>query len=133
MDRALRALVRRRATDRCEYCGLPQDLVPFVSFHVEHVIARQHGGADGPDNLALACFHCNLHKGPNLSGLDVASGEIVALFHPRRDVWHEHFALHGAAMVGLTLTGKVTVHVLAMNAPSRLELREELGIRGVGE
>lgn len=133
MDRALRTLVRRRAGDRCEYCALPQLLVPFVSFHVEHVIPRQHGGADEPDNLALACFHCNLHKGPNLSGLDLESGVIVPLFHPRRDAWHAHFALRGAAIAGLTSTGKVTVHVLAMNALSRMELREELGIQGPGK
>jgi hypothetical protein len=28
------------------------------------------GGSDDPDNLALACHHCNLHKGPNLAGVD---------------------------------------------------------------
>jgi hypothetical protein len=130
MDRALRALVRARAANHCEYCRLPQELVPLVGFHVEHVIPRQHGGDDRSDNLALACFHCNLHEGPNLSGTDLASGELVPLFHPRRERWDDHFTLSEFSIVGRTPTGTVTAHVLAMNAPSRLELRAELGLRG---
>lgn len=73
MDRAARAAVRARAGDRCEYCGLEQRSLPLVTFHVEHVIPRQHGGGDEPENLALACHHCNLHKGPNLTGIEEGS------------------------------------------------------------
>jgi 5-methylcytosine-specific restriction endonuclease McrA len=63
-DRALRERVGARALRRCEYCHLQQALVPLVVFHVDHIVARKHGGGDGDENLALACFHCNLHKGP---------------------------------------------------------------------
>jgi hypothetical protein len=35
------------------------------------------------ENLAFACYHCNLHKGPNLSGIDQESGALVRLFNPR--------------------------------------------------
>src|SRR4051794_18394911 len=35
-----------------------------LAHHVEHIVARQHGGADDPDNLALACNRCNASKGP---------------------------------------------------------------------
>jgi len=66
MDAATRRLVRHRAGNRCEYCGLQQDAVPVVTFHIEHIIPNQHGGTDDPSNLAFACFHCNQHKGPNL-------------------------------------------------------------------
>ncbi|HJZ89304.1 MAG TPA: HNH endonuclease [Gemmataceae bacterium] len=69
MDAALRALVWGRAGGRCEYCRLHQTDADFLSFHVEHVIARQHGGSDGDDNLCLACCECNWAKGPNLAGL----------------------------------------------------------------
>ncbi len=45
MKRAYRKLVRERAGNRCEYCGMPQELVPLARFHVEHVIPKQHRGA----------------------------------------------------------------------------------------
>ena len=32
---------------------------PFFAYHVGHIVARQHGGTDESENLALACYHCN--------------------------------------------------------------------------
>jgi len=123
----LRRLVRTRAGERCEYCGLRQEADPFFRFHIEHVIARQHGGATSADNLALSCHHCNLHKGPNLSGIDRETGATVALFNPRVQRWEEHFVLRGRIVVGLTETGRATVEVLGMNAPARQDLRSPPG------
>ena len=60
MDPKTSALVWRRAGEACEYCGLSQDAAPFAVFHVEHIIAKQHGGIDDASNLALSCHHCNL-------------------------------------------------------------------------
>jgi hypothetical protein len=37
-----------------------------------------------------AAYHCNLHKGPNLSGIDPDTGTVAPLFHPRRDTWDDH-------------------------------------------
>ncbi len=125
MDATTSTLVRRRAGDACEYCGLTQDDAPFAIFHVEHIISKQHGGIDDPSNLALSCHHCNLHKGPNLAGIDPETGEIVPLFHPRRDLWYEHFEQRGAIIVGLTATGRATTRVLAMNTIERIDLRSE--------
>jgi hypothetical protein len=126
MDAATRKRVRLRAGDVCEYCGLSQDAVPFATFHIEHIIPDQHGGSDELSNLALACNHCNLHKGPNLSGIDPETGQIVPLFNPRKDGWHEHFELRGLMVVGLTPTGRATARVLAMNTLERLDLRAEI-------
>jgi 5-methylcytosine-specific restriction endonuclease McrA len=70
MDEATRRLVWQRAGDRCEYCGMHQNHDLFFRFHIEHIVAKQHGGSDESSNLALACHHCNEHKGPNLSGID---------------------------------------------------------------
>jgi hypothetical protein len=126
MDAARRSLVRGRAGGRCEYCGILQAHIPFAAFHVDHIIPRQHGGSDAPENLALACYHCNLHKGPNLSGIDTETGAIVPLFHPRRDLWPEHFAMQDITVVGLTPVGRATVRVLQMNAVDRVELRAAL-------
>jgi hypothetical protein len=129
MDAGLRDAVRRRAGYQCEYCLLRQAHSEIVH-HIEHIVARQHGGHDGSDNLALACHRCNLQKGPNLSGIDPLSGRAVALFHPRRDQWIEHFRFQGTNIEGLTPTGRASVYVLAMNDERRLDLRWELLARG---
>lgn len=124
---ASRDAVRSRALDRCEYCGLPQAAEPDARFHIEHIVARQHGGDDDEGTLALACHRCNRHKGPNLSAIDPVSGVTTLLFHPRRDVWNEHFRVEQSEIVGLTATGRATVALLGMNAAVRMELRRWIG------
>jgi hypothetical protein len=99
-----------------------------VAFHIEHIVAKQHGGSDDPSNLALACGRCNLHKGPNLTGIDPLSGNIALLFHPRRDDWKLHFTLVNGSISGLTEMGRTTVRLLAMNAPDRIAIRLDLNI-----
>lgn len=126
MDAATRLLVRRRAADRCEYCRIHEDQDPPWEFHVEHIIARQHRGGDEPDNLALSCHHCNLHKGPKLSGVDPVTGQIVPLFHPRRQRWSRHFRWEGPYLRGRTRAGRATVEVLGINLAERASLREQL-------
>ena len=123
MDARLRQSVRQRAAGRCEYCGLRQEQEP-LSFHVEHITPRQHRGKDTTENLALACHHCNLHKGTNLSGLDPQTGELTRLFHPRLDDWGEHFTRRGGEIIGLSAIGRTTVILLKMNEDGRRELRE---------
>ena len=78
------------------------------------------------DNLALACLHCNRHKGPNIAGRDVATGDLVRLFHPRQDRWSDHFAWSGAELVERTPIGRITIHVLAINDPDFLAVRQVL-------
>lgn len=95
-----------------------------LRFHTEHIIPVQHGGNDDLDNLALACPNCNLHKGPNLAGIDRETGQITALFHPRRDLWSDHFAYEGVVIVGITAVGRTTVSLLDMNDPDRKRVRE---------
>ena len=123
MDARLRQFVRQRASGCCEYCGLTQDQEP-LPFHIEHIVSRSHGGRDTKENLALACHHCNLRKGPNLAGLDSKTRDLIRLFHPRRDKWHEHFTTKKGMVIGLTAIGRTTVRVLKMNQDGRKELRE---------
>ena len=117
--------MRRRAANRCEYCQLPQEATPFIAFHVEHVIARQHldDGNDDPAGLAYACDRCNAFKGPNLSSLDPETGNKVDLFDPRTDTWSDHFAVSHGVIVGMTPIGRATARQLNMNAARRVELR----------
>jgi hypothetical protein len=60
MDAQTREFVRQRANYACEYCRMPQKATPYISFHIEHVIAKQHGGTDDLGLLALACDRCKL-------------------------------------------------------------------------
>lgn len=130
MDAQLRELVRTRAENRCEYCLLPQSAAPFLTFHVEHVEAKQHVVDDSSDNLALACPDCNRFKGPNLTTLDAVTREIVRLFHPRRDAWHEHFEYRGSILFGRTPVGLATIQLLQINSAERVKMRAELQRNG---
>lgn len=123
MSPATRAAVRERAGHRCEYCRLHQDDSPLAVLHIEHIIPRFHGGTDDPGNLALACIDCNLHKGPNLTGIDPETRRVTELFHPRRQRWEDHFAWRGIYITGKTAPGRVTVRVLRMNSEDQLALR----------
>lgn len=129
MNAALRASVRRRARFRCEYCRLPEAVLD-VPLHVEHIVARQHGGDDSLNNLALACDRCNLCKGPNLTGIDPETGSLVRLFHPRQQRWAEHFRAVGPRIEGISAIGRATVHLLQMNVLRRTQLRDWLMANG---
>ncbi|MCO6456843.1 MAG: HNH endonuclease [Pirellulaceae bacterium] len=97
-----------------------------MRLHIEHIIARQHGGDDTISNLCLACHRCNAFKGTNLASLDSDTGQVVSLFHPRRQDWLDHFTLRDARIEGRTPTGRATVRLLHMNAARRVQLRAEL-------
>ena len=129
MTKDLARRVRRRARYRCEYCRFPQSAARF-RHQVDHIIADQHKGGDEPSNLALACIHCNLHKGPNIASLDPVTRELTRLYDPRRDRWREHFAWQGAVLVGLTAVGRTTIEVLAINDPDMVETREQFTTEG---
>ena len=123
MDAAVKRLVRERAGNRCEYCGLTAEQSPLATLQIEHIRPRKDHGGDETDNLALACIDCNLHKGPNIAGIDPESGALTELFDPRRHRWQDHFARHGAYISGLTAIGRTTVDVLAMNSEEQVLLR----------
>lgn len=130
MNPALRRTVRRRARGRCEYCQTPLRFEPN-SGHIDHIVAKQHGGKTRSDNLALSCSRCNAHKGPNLAGIDPLSGARVDLFHPRAQAWRDHFRLRDAEIDGLTPCGRATVRTLGMNVPERVRLRARLILEGL--
>ena len=125
MNQTLREVVRRRAGNACEYCRMPQEATPLIALHVEHIVSRQHGGSDDPAGLAPACDRCNAYKGPNITSIDPKTGSVVALFHPRNDLWSDHFVMGGGHVVGRTPAGRATVRLLNMNARKRVELRRE--------
>lgn len=91
-SQAQRRAVRERAGDCCEYCRLPAS-GGTVAFHVDHIVPLKHGGSNDNDNLCLACYKCNAHKGHDLTGVDPQTQAITRLFHPRHQVWRDHFII----------------------------------------
>ena len=128
MPGQLERRVRERARESCEYCLLPQAAYRFT-FPLDHINAKQHGGKTALANLAVACL-CNSRKGPNLAGLDPVTGQLVRLFHPRRDHWHDHFRWKGARIQGRTAIGRTTIAVLDMNHSDSVAVRAQLIVEG---
>ncbi len=130
MDRALRSSVRSRSGCRCEYCQVPEqyDRLPFQP---DHVIAEKHDGGTVAENLAWSCYDCNIFKGPNIGGIGSEPNTVVRLFHPRIDVWDEHFLWKGGELEAKTEIGIATIHVLRINLMRRVDFRNELIAEGV--
>lgn len=120
---ALQRLVWERAKSLCEYCHAPvlEDTSPFC---IDHIVALKHHGISDDQNLALTCFDCNAFKLSNIAGIDLITGQVTRLFHPRRDHWHHHFHWNGAILIGKDDVGRTTIDVLRINDEERVQLRQ---------
>lgn len=129
---ALRRFVRTRAQGHCEYCQTPEAYAP-QAFSVEHILPLSKRGTSTADNLALSCQGCNNHKFTRTRAIDPVTELTVALYHPRRQAWHEHFAWLPDArrLIGISPTGRATVEMLRLNRPGLMGLREALIALGV--
>jgi HNH endonuclease len=116
-----------RARRRCEYCQCHMDYTS-QSFVLEHILAIANGGVTSLDNLALACGGCNGHKAIKQEALDPADRIRVVLYHPRLDVWGEHFCWseNTLQMIGLTSTGRATIASLQLNRSGVINVRRLL-------
>lgn len=122
----IRELVRQRAGERCEYCRKPESVEAYP-YHIEHIIALKHGGSSDIDNLAWACFQCNVAKGTDVASYDEQTGELVPFFNPRTQEWAVHFKLDDdGEIAGLTSIGRVTLRLLQINHPDQIETRRQL-------
>lgn len=121
----IRRFVKERANNCCEYCLIHQDDA-FKSFEIDHIYAEKHGGETIENNLSCCCSECNRHKGTDLASIDETNGQITPLFHPRKQIWADHFRLNGTAIEPLTPEGRVTVRLLQLNNDERVEERSEL-------
>lgn len=122
---ALRRTVRARARSQCEYCFMPDD-EPTFPHEADHIIALKHAGPTIAENLAYSCFDCNRAKGSDIASLDPDTGVLTPLFHPRTQVWSDHFRFNGPVIEPLTAVGRVTIFLLRLNAPLRVAIRESL-------
>jgi hypothetical protein len=102
----------------------------FLPHEPDHVVAVKHGGPTEAPNLALACFDCNRYKGSDIASVDAETGALTPLFNPRVDDWSAHFATEGGEIVPRTPTARVTVALLRLNLPVRVDVRRELADLG---
>lgn len=120
-----RQLVAERAKFGCEYCLFPE-LFAVHSFEIDHILSKKHGGTNLLENLAFACFHCNRHKGTDISSYDDLTGNLTAFYNPRKQIWTEHFLFQNAEIVALTAEARVTIKILKLNDIQRIEERQAL-------
>ena len=120
--------VAARANRRCEYCLAPEEL-SGKEFQVEHIVPLASGGTDELNNLALACFRCNLSKGTAQAVQLYPGAPPVRLFNPRTDNWNECFDFvlvpdsEAVRIVAKNDIGRSTVSRLRMNAPHAVRAR----------
>jgi hypothetical protein len=124
---SIRRLVEQRASYRCEYCLMPEN-VSFFSHEIDHIIAEKHGGATVENNLAYTCWRCNRHKGTDLGSFDPLTGDFCFLFHPRSQQWQEHFKIVDYKITGTSLVGRTTAQLLRLNSEERVAERKRIMI-----
>lgn len=124
MPHRLYTAVVARAKHYCEYCIAPEHVFN-LEFEVDHIVPTALGGLDTLENLALACRSCNVRKGAAQRALDRDTGQIVALFNPRVDLWDNHFRLDVQTFKidGVTPEGRATAQRLGMNRKKAVDAR----------
>ena len=99
-----RTLAFQRQHGRCIYChhpmwtdnpagfaaeqGLRLRTVWRFQCTAEHLIARQDGGGDGPDNIAAACAFCNRQRHHRKRPLAPVPYGAYVLARMHRSRWH---------------------------------------------
>jgi hypothetical protein len=126
---SLRKLVAERGYHVCEYCLIHEDDV-FWGFEMDHIISRKHGGLTVLDNLAWTCACCNRNKGTDIGTLAGEPPRFTRLFHPRQDVWSEHFVLQQIEIESLSDVGAGTAKLFKLNDDTRLKERHNLKLAG---
>jgi hypothetical protein len=124
MNKNDRIVLRIRARHLCEYCLCPEDCNPDT-FAADHIFPKSKGGLHGLSNRALACWGCNGLKSDFTEALDLATGELAALYNPRNDIWADHFCWDESftLLLGMSPIGRATIQKLQLNRESVIKLR----------
>jgi hypothetical protein len=128
LSQELRREVADRAQHICEYCLISEQDTAF-GCSVDHIISIKHGGSSSVENLAYACVFCNRYKGSDIGSILWDTQEFLRFFNPRKDHWGDHFQLNQAIIYPLTGIGSVTLQILGMNDPDRLQERQILTVQ----
>ncbi len=99
----------------------------------DHIIPLSQGGSHDKTNLCQACYRCNAFKGTFTHAFDALTEQVVPLYHPKQQVWAEHFAWtsDGLQIVGLTAQGRATIAALRMNDPWVTQARQIWILAGI--
>ena len=121
----LRKFLEKRDRKRCAYCLISEENCG-LKMHVDHIIPEASGGDTTHENLCLACFSCNVYKGAKETGIDPITQEIIPLFHPLKQKWHEHFRWdeNKTKILGLSPCGRATISALKMNNTTVVNARK---------
>lgn len=108
----------------CGYCHSDERL-SGISLSIEHIIPRIANGPTERENLWRSCRPCNEQKGGRIAAADPETGELMPLYNPRTQQWHEHFAwnIDGSLIEGRTSTGRATIVALQLNRPMLVATR----------
>lgn len=120
---SLKKQVIDRANYRCEYCLQP-DLFAYISHQIDHIISIKHGGENNFDNLAYACFQCNVNKGSDIGTVLLPDRTLIRLYNPRIDYWHDHFEIENGVIYAKTAIGQATIKILDFNNVDRVLERQ---------
>lgn len=128
---SIRKKVRGRAYGCCEYC-LSQESFSPTTFSIEHIVPSSKGGHDILGNLALACQGCNSRKYDKTHHPDPLTQSEVALYHPRNDLWSDHFTWNKETLklIGISAKGRATIACLNLNRKEVVNLRALLIVFG---
>ncbi|MEY4905936.1 MAG: hypothetical protein RLZZ292_3751, partial [Bacteroidota bacterium] len=71
---------------------------------------------------------CNNHKYIAIEALDLVTGLMTPLYHPRINEWSEHFTWSEgfSELIGISPTGRATITRLKMNRSGLINLRKVL-------
>lgn len=129
---AIQRAILELSRDYCEYCVVPSNFSTDY-FHYEHIIALALNGPTELGNIARSCGICNNNKRDKIEYIDPLTQETVRLFHPRQDVWTDHFqwSKDDLYIVGITPIGRATIDLLKLNRPNALNLRKLLKLGGL--
>jgi hypothetical protein len=121
---SLRRRVLADARQQCAYCH-SLTAITGAKPVIDHIVPEAAGGPAEFENLCLACHACNEFKRAQIESQDPVTGEVVPLFHPRRQRWNDHFrwSLDGTEIVGITPIGRAVVEALNMNHTLIVEAR----------
>lgn len=125
VPRTLREQISEDDRSCCAYCQSAVRIVG-MSFEIDHIIPESLGGLTVRENLCLCCSGCNERKSCRTAAPDPVTHRRVALFHPRRQVWSQHFrwADKGRLIAGLTPVGRATIQTLQLNRLVLVTARE---------
>jgi len=129
---ATRSRIRQAANEQCGYCRISSHLV-YATMEIDHIFPKSRGGGDEEENLWLACPFCNNAKSDQINGIDPVTQEAIALFHPRQQLWTEHFAWNPddkASLLGLSLCGRASIAALGINETIPLQFRRLMVLAG---